>query len=295
MTDPARVAIITRTKDRPIFLKRALDSVQAQTYLDYMHVIVNDGGDSRAVEELVAHLPASQRAKTKVFHRPVSSGAPDTIFNESIDRVGSEYFAIHDDDDTWHQDFLKETVAYLDKNPDDAAVVVRTDKVVEEVDARAIKQKKKSQWLPDVHVIGLYRQCIDNQFTPIATLFRRDCYEAVGKFDSSLPVVGDWEFGVRLLMKFDAAFIDPGYSLANYHHRVQKGTHGKDGSFANHNHRYYFNKVANQYLRKEMESGSFGPGYIMSKIKYEQRYMAKVIGGILPSKVTRFLKDRARS
>ena len=42
-----KVAVITRTKDRPIFLKRALLSVSSQTFSDYIHVVVNDGGTKR--------------------------------------------------------------------------------------------------------------------------------------------------------------------------------------------------------------------------------------------------------
>ena len=40
----AKVAIITRTKDRPLLLERAIQSVESQTYSDYVHVILNDGG-----------------------------------------------------------------------------------------------------------------------------------------------------------------------------------------------------------------------------------------------------------
>ena len=193
-----KVAVITRTKDRPIFLKRALLSVSSQTFSDYIHVVVNDGGDSKGVEEAINSLEPKKREKVKLFHRKEASGAPDTIFNQSIDRVNSDYFAIHDDDDTWHNDFLKETVSYLDTYKEAGAIVVRADKVVEELHGNHIEIKKQVPYMPDLKAISLYRQCIDNQLTPIATLFRRSAYEAVGKFDDSLPIVGDWEFGIRL-------------------------------------------------------------------------------------------------
>ena len=217
-----KVAIITRTKDRPVFLERALKSIASQTFMDYVHVIINDGGDKDAIETIIAGLDKDQRKKTKVFHRKTASDAPDTIFTESIDRVESKYFAIHDDDDTWHSEFLNVTVNYFDEHPQLGAVVARADRIDEVFSGDVIREKKKTQWMPDLKVISLYRQCIDNQFTPIASLFKRDAYTKVGKFDSSLPVVGDWEFGVRLLSEYDADFIDPGYALANYHHRKFK-------------------------------------------------------------------------
>lgn len=282
-----KVAVVTRTKDRPVFLKRALESVATQTYADYVHVIVNDGGNKQAVDDLVDHLPSEQKKRTRVFHRDIGSGAPDTIFTESVDRVDSEYFVLHDDDDSWHPEFLQTTATYLDGRKELGAVVVRTDKIIESVQDGTIQEKKRSAWMPDVKVINLYRQCIDNQLTPIATLFRRSAYQAVGKFDASLPVVGDWEFGVRLLQKYEVDFIDPGYALAYYHHRVQS-----DNSFADHDHRYYTNKVMNKYLREELADGRLGVGYIMSGLKYNQTYIASIAKKILPLGLVERLKKR---
>lgn len=284
-----KVAIITRTKDRPVFLKRALQSVGSQTFTDYVHVIVNDAGNPSKVDKLVDGLNDEQKAKTKVFHRELPSNGPDTIFNESIDRVDSEYFVIHDDDDTWRPDFLEKTVKHLDERPEIAAVVARTDRIDEELDEGEIVRKKVSPYMPDLKVINLYRQCIDNQFTPIATLFRRGAYESVGKFDDALPVVGDWEFGVRLLQKYDAEFLDPGYALASYHHRKKTGSR-QDTVSSDEKHRYYTNKVMNQYLRDEISKGQLGSGYIMSQLKYNQSSTAALVRKFLPSRAVDILK-----
>lgn len=286
-----KVSIVTRTKDRPLFLGRALDSVARQTYTNYVHVIINDGGDKKVVDDLVQALPAEQKARTRVFHRDTASGAPDTIFTESIDRVDSEYFALHDDDDTWAPDFLQTTVGHLEANAHLGAVVVRTDKIIEAVDGDTITTKKTTQWMPDVKVVNLYRQCIDNQMTPISTLFRRSAYQEVGKFDSTLPVVGDWEFGVRLLMKYDVDFIDTGAPLAFYHHREYRaGAQGNTSFAGNDKHRYYTNLIMNRYLRAELAEGRLGPGYIMSQLKYNQSNMATIAKRLLPNFITKRVK-----
>ena len=46
----ATVAVVIRTKNRPLFLARALDSVLAQTYEDWVGIVVNDVGDVRPVD-----------------------------------------------------------------------------------------------------------------------------------------------------------------------------------------------------------------------------------------------------
>lgn len=283
----AKVAIITRTKDRPVFLKRAIASVAAQEFKDYEHVIVNDGGDKKAVEDVVAGVGEVVRKKITVFHRDEASGAPDTIFNESIDRVASQYVAIHDDDDTWHPEFLMRTTELLDAGA--KGVVVRADKIIEKHSSNKITTVSKEHYLPDLRAVSLYRQCIDNQLTPIAFIYERAAYEVAGKYDSSLPVVGDWEFGIRFLKKYDVEYLDPGYALAYYHHRVSK-----DNSFAAHNHRRYITKVFNQYLREDLDKGAMGVGYIMNDLRYEQDMITAVIRKLTPKFIANLIRKRVR-
>lgn len=288
-----KVAIITRTKDRPVFLSRALKSVQDQTYTDYKHYIVNDAGDKALVDDAVVSLNEEQQSKTEVIHRSQPSGGPDTMFTESVDAAKSEYVVLHDDDDTWHPDFLKYAVEHLDANKDLGGVVVRADKVIEEVTEGGLKELKRAHYMPDMKEVSLYRQCIDNQLTPIAFLYRRDAYEAVGKYDSSFPVCGDWEFGIRLLMKYDVDFIDPGFALAYYHHRKQANTARGDNSFAKHNHRYYTNKIINSYLRADLRRGNLGLGYIMGSLVYSRENTATMIKKVLPKFLVNLLKRKA--
>ncbi|HVX24106.1 MAG TPA: glycosyltransferase [Candidatus Saccharimonadales bacterium] len=291
----ANIAIITRTKDRPVFLRRALKSVSSQSYTDYEHVIINDNGDQAAVEKAVTAVDESRRAKITVIHRDTPSAGPDTIFTESVDLTKSNYVVIHDDDDSWHPDFLARTTTYLDEHPNLGGVVTRTDKVIERVEGDGVKTIKTFQLMPEVKVINLYRQCVDNQLTPIAFVYRRQAYEAVGKYDSSLPVCGDWEFGIRLLQQYDVDFLDPGYALAYYHHR-QLPKHGRgDNSFAAFDHRYYVNLIMNRYLRQELKEGKLGVGYIMNQARYNQSSLAQMIKRLLPRRVSNLLKNRVSS
>ncbi|MCA9325284.1 glycosyltransferase [Candidatus Saccharibacteria bacterium] len=284
-----KVAVITRTKDRPDFLKRAIRSVAAQTYSDYVHVIINDGGDNTKVQQIVDSVDEKVAANIKLFHREKPSNGPDTIFNESIDRVPAEFFALHDDDDTWHEGFLETTVSHMEKHTQHGAVVVRADKIIEKRLDGDIRQVKQTGWMPEMKVISFYRQCIDNQLTPIATLFRNSAYVKVGKFDDSLPVVGDWEFGIRLLSKYDVGFINPGYALAFYHHRD-----AADNSFAVHDHREYITLVLNKYLRHDIEHGQLGLGYIMNSLRYDQDMRSATLRRLVPKPVTKLMRRKTR-
>jgi len=285
------VAVITRTKDRPKLLERAVKSIHAQSFSDYIHVIINDGGDKGAVERLTA--PYGERIV--VIHNEVSNGM-EAASNKAIKSVGSRYVAIHDDDDTWHAEFLERTVRHLEETKA-MGVVVRTDKVTEELQADgSAAHIKIEQWLPDVKAVNLYRQCIDNQMTPITFIYRREVFDEIGYYDESLPVCGDWDFGIRFLQKWDVDFIDPGFALANYHHRTFKpGVEGNTSYAGNDKARYYTNFLMNKYLRQELSEGKLGVGYIMSKLRYDQHEKAEMVRRILPGFVTKRLKKRIQN
>lgn len=283
-----KVAIITRTKDRPTFLKRAVKSVNSQVYKDYVHIIVNDGGDAAVVEDV-----ARDSESVQLFHRDKPSNAPDTIFNESIQRIDSEYVVVHDDDDTWHPEFLERTIEHLEKTGA-KGVVASCDKITEAMreDGR-IEHLKTEPWMHHVTEINLYRQCIDNQTTPIAFVYRRDTYDELKGYDDSLPVLGDWDFGLRFLQKYDVDFINPGFPLAHYHHRQYAPNQEGNTSYSgNQKAKHYTNLLMNKYLRQELSEGRLGVGYIMSKLRYDESRLAQMARKLLPGFVTNRIKKR---
>ncbi|MGR9051111.1 MAG: glycosyltransferase family 2 protein [Gammaproteobacteria bacterium] len=99
------VAIITRTKNRNILLRRAIESVLGQHFRNWLMVIVNDGGDAEAVDRLVAEYESQFRGRSKVIHNPNSLGM-EAASNVGIKNSDSRYLVIHDDDDSWHPAFL---------------------------------------------------------------------------------------------------------------------------------------------------------------------------------------------
>jgi len=292
----ASVAIITRTKNRPLLLERAIRSVHNQTFRNFMHVIINDAGNPQSVDELVKKYADLIDGRVKVIHNQESHGM-EAASNKAIKSVDSEYVAIHDDDDTWHPEFLERTVKHLEETGA-MGVVVRTDKITEEItESGDVKLLAVKQWMPDIKAINLYRQCIDNQMTPITFLYRREVFDEIGYYDESLPVLGDWDFGIRFLQKYDVEFLDPGFALANYHHRkFQKGS-SNNNSFGDgqEKHRYWSNKLMNKYLRQELAEGRLGVGYIMSKLRYDQHEKAEMVRRVLPNFITNRLKKRIQN
>lgn len=283
-----KLAIITRTKDRPLFLKRAIESVESQTYDDYVHVIFNDGGDKKKLEELVGGYGNPRR---KVIHSPKHIGLVRAL-NQAIKAVDSKYVTILDDDDSWPPERLEKTVNYLEES-EDKAVVVRMDIIIEKLEKDQIvfvsqhphPESSEGQ-------ISLFKQCYANYVSNGIVTYRRDVYDELKGYDETLPTAEDWDFGLRLLLKYDVALLDSDKPLFYYHQRPrQKGMAGNSVHAGVLDQQKAQNALRNYYLRKELAEGKLGVGYIMNLILHDraidthlERHM-NYIEGLLEAKI----------
>jgi glycosyltransferase involved in cell wall biosynthesis len=220
------VAIVMRTKDRPVLLDRAIADVCAQTFSGWQLVIVSDGESDAATESIVRRHEAALAGRVTVLRNEVSRGM-EAASNQGIKATDSAYIAIHDDDDTWHPEFLRRTVAHLDATSD-AAVAVRTEIVWEDVDGDKITEQGREVFCSDVHSFTLSEMLRHNRTVPISVLYRRAVHDEIGYFREDLTAVGDWEFWLRLaLTAHSLGFLD-GDPLAFWHQR-----RGAKGPMAN--------------------------------------------------------------
>lgn len=215
------VAIIMRTKNRPLCLPRALASVHQQKFKNWQLVVVNDGGDENIVEAALKPFREIYADRLVVIHHPISLGMSEAS-NAAIRASSSEFIVVHDDDDSWHPDFLQEAVAFLrDTNNDDCCgVITQTVQVLEEiVDDKIIERERRdfnSAENPQTRV-NLLRLLMQNNITTISYVFRRSVIDKIGYFNN-LPVLDDWDFNIRCALHYEIGVIQK--HLANYHHRI---------------------------------------------------------------------------
>jgi glycosyltransferase involved in cell wall biosynthesis len=259
------VAVVMRTRDRPLFLRRALESVLAQTFGDFELIVVNDGGDRQAVEPVVQALGLDERVR--VLHIAESTGM-GAASNRAIHDSRSTYVAIHDDDDTWDPSFLERTTRRLEET-NQMGVIATTDKIVERVDGEEFTRLEQTRLHSELQFVNLYRMCLDNYATPISFIYRRSAYETVGDYDEALESAGDWEFALRFLTRFDIEFLRTPEALAFYHHRPRADGIELNAVYTD-SHRYFENQVANALLRRDILSGKPGLGMIVNSLKYER-------------------------
>lgn len=191
-----RVGIVVRTKDRPAMLRRALASIQGQTYADWEAVIVNDGGAPDALEAVLAESSAAADPRIRVIHHPEPFGRWPSA-NAGVAATTAPYLVLHDDDDRWHPDFLAETTAHLDAHPDDYGVITHAEVVHEKYEGDELVEVWRYE-LEDHNPEVLLTDLLEfNRFVPIQFLYRRTLHELLGEYDATKPAAADWMFNLR--------------------------------------------------------------------------------------------------
>jgi glycosyltransferase involved in cell wall biosynthesis len=262
----SKVAIITRTKNRPLLLKRALRSVLAQTFTNWHHVVVNDGGDSRPVDELCAEEADRYGNRLTIVHQEESRGM-EAASNAGMRASTSDYAVIHDDDDTWKPTFLEECIALLEspRLPRSVrGVVTHTERILEAIEGDTVRQLSTEPFNTWLRAVTLFRVAANNPFPPISFVFSRAAYDEVGRFREDLPVLGDWDFHLRFIARFDIAVIPK--MLANYHHRpsLMSGDYSNTVFGGDHLHALYDAQLRNDLLRQDLAENRVGLGHLVN-------------------------------
>ena len=264
MTATPTVAVITRTKDRIVLLKRAVESVLRQTYPHWRMAIVNDGGAAGPVEDLLSHYAAEARGRIRVLHNATSLGM-DGASAVGLQQAEGELVAVHDDDDSWAPEFLNVAIASLlqvQKDfPSVRGVMTYCNRVLERVEGNLIHVEgveSFSGWVPP-GMLSLDRMLAGNFVPPISFLFERAAFEALDGPYEVLPYLGDWDFLIRFLLMFDIHMV-PQF-LAFYHWRTATETaFGNSVTAEVDRHLHIRQVLLNRWLRADLANGRFGVG-----------------------------------
>lgn len=289
-----RVSIVTRTKDRPLFLRRAITSITSQTFQEWELIIVNDGGDPAVVDELVAPLPSDTRQRIRVINHETARGRWQAA-NAGVGSAAGEFLVLHDDDDSWDKSFLDEAVRYLDEHADREGVVSRIEIIWEERRGETIVELSREPFLPDSVAPLLMNQQRFNQFVPIAFLYRRSLHDQLGPYDETLPVVGDWVFNTRVLERGPLAYL-PGGPRVFWHQRpTSTGVDGNSVIAARDDHRLHDALLRDQEFRSLVARDGSAPAlYLEARLRDTEELVVREIARLRHDIANQPLRRAAR-
>jgi len=268
------VAVIIRSKNRLQLLPRAIKSVMDQSYTDWIMVIVNDGGEQEPLNYLIEQFYKNIQHKIQVIHNENSLGM-EAASNVGIKSVTTKYVAMLDDDDSWTPDFLNVSINELDRMNNLYSNIMGVAcfcKVVHErIEMDEIIIDRVVPLVTDNIVefkeglISLRKLLVNNMFSNNSFLYYYSVFENIGYYREDLPVLGDWEFNIRFIKKYDI-FVIPQF-LSHYHQRINNATqYGNSVTRDFSVHLFYHDILRNEWLRQDLLNESNGLGYYTNSL-----------------------------
>ena len=210
------VSVIIPTYNRADLLRLTLDSVVAQTFLDYEIIVVDDGSFDDSNEVLCTKYNEVQYIKIK------NSGGPSKPRNIGIEMAKGKYIAFLDDDDLWLPRKLEKQVSVLNNNPEFGLVHTPCNLINIQGDLTGVVIGRPGK--PDVKHGDVKMRMMGNWTLMMPTvLIRREVLNKVGVFNTQMPQAGeDAEFWTRCSFYTKFYYIDEPLALYRKHQSNSK-------------------------------------------------------------------------
>lgn len=176
-----KITTIIPTYRRSGMLKRAIESVLAQSYSNIEICIYDNASDDDT--EYVVREYAKSDARIK-YHKNATNLGPVLNMIQGVRRVESECYSLLNDDDFLLPGFYEQAIEALQKHPEAMLACAKT-KVVN-VSTRSIESRNQDwqagMYQPSTDVLQkMYR----SHFVPTSVLFKRDVRDVLGPFETS--------------------------------------------------------------------------------------------------------------
>ncbi|MBD3343560.1 MAG: glycosyltransferase [Chitinivibrionales bacterium] len=195
------VSVVLPTFNRESSINRAIQSVINQTYKRFELIVVDDGSTDST--ENVVKKTKDQRIKYIKFSENYGAA---TARNEGVQQAQGDYVAFQDSDDEWMPNKLERQMSCFALAANNVGMVY--------TDMLRIFENGKTTVLFAPNVVKgkiMDKKELEYQafgIGQVTAVIRKNCFDSVGYFDSSLPRFIDMEFFLRLTHQFDAIRIN---------------------------------------------------------------------------------------
>jgi glycosyltransferase involved in cell wall biosynthesis len=189
MSSP-RVSIITPTKNRLALLCQAMDSVAAQSFENWEHLVVDDGSDDGSIEEI--HRRAKADSRIRLHQREGEKSGGNVCRNLGISKCRGEYVVFLDSDDLLIPSCLEKRLALIERNADLDFVTYLSGRFVDKIGDRP--DQEKCEVFGDDLLRFLY---FEHPWIITSPIWRTKSLHRLSGFDETLPSWQDVDLHIR--------------------------------------------------------------------------------------------------
>ena len=189
------VSVVIPTHNRSAILRKAIESVIAQTYSDVEIIIVDDASTDNTKEV----IESFNYDKIKYFYNNTSLGATGAR-NKGIENSFGEFVAFLDDDDIWYKNKLELQVK-LFQNPLVGLVYSSIELFFEQYNiSYNTSPSKKGSIYKDM----LIQNCVGGT---VSAIVRKKALLESGFFDTIFPAREEYDLWIRISKNWEIDFI----------------------------------------------------------------------------------------
>ena len=186
-----KVSVIMSVYNGEKYLHEAVESILNQTFKDFEFIIINDGSTDKTGDILESY--ADERM---VIINQDKTGLTRAL-NSGLSLARGEYFARMDADDVSLPERLEQQLAFLDKNTDVALVGCN----FYEIDDSGNIVAKKEVTLENEEI--KWQLLFHNCFGHSTTVFRKECFSAVGGYNENIVYSQDYDLWLRISQRYN--------------------------------------------------------------------------------------------
>lgn len=190
-TDRPLVSVVTPTYNCAAFIRETVDSVLAQTYDNWEHIIVDDGSSDNTPEIMEAY---GDEPRIRYVIQP-RTGQSYTR-NHAIRLAQGEFICFLDADDVWLPDKLEKSLAAFEKNPQ--ADILYGDYINIDEWGRETSRHNMKRYSGNILKPLLRDNCVSFN----TTMVRRKCLDEMGGQNESYNLAPDWDMWLRFATRY---------------------------------------------------------------------------------------------
>jgi len=199
-----KVSICLLTYNRGHSVQKSLDSLLNQSHQNF-ELIINDDNSPDNTEKICRQY--EKKDPRVMYYKNSQNLRYAGNQNAAIQRATTDYVAFVHDGDIYRPDLIEKWCTALINYPN-TAIVFNSLEVMDETDT--VVRVHKSAYKELIRGNELFDEMIRMPGSPIfgIVMVRKSCVLSVGPFDPRLPTLADVDMWLRLLLRYDAAYIN---------------------------------------------------------------------------------------
>ncbi len=189
------ISVIIPSYNRWPLLRRAVESVLAQSRPADQIIVVDDGSTDASLDQLSRHYPTQLTILTQ------SNAGVSAARNAGIRNATGDWIALLDSDDEWLPGKLEAQEKTIAAHP--TSVLCHTEEIWIRNGVRVNAMKKHTKQGGDIF-LNCLPLCV---ISPSSVLLRRSIFDSIGDFDESLPACEDYDLWLRICSVYPVLFL----------------------------------------------------------------------------------------